>query len=76
MPITSVATCTGESRMDYYAGLDVSMEETHICVIERDGRVVLEAKTRSTPEALAAVLETAPAWPQCSSMASQLLACR
>ena len=47
--------------MDYYAGLDVSMNETHICVVERDGAVVLEAKASSTPEAIAAVLETAPA---------------
>ena len=47
--------------MDYYAGLDVSMNETHICVVERDGGVVLEAKASSTPEAIAAVLETAPA---------------
>jgi hypothetical protein len=47
--------------MDYYAGLDVSMNETHICVVERDGCVVLEAKASSTPEAIAAVLETAPA---------------
>jgi transposase len=45
--------------MDYYAGLDVSMNETHICVVERDGAVVLEAKASSTPEAIAAVLETA-----------------
>jgi transposase len=47
--------------MDYYAGLDVSMNETHVCVVERDGSVVLEAKAPSTAEAIAAVLETAPA---------------
>jgi transposase len=47
--------------MEYYAGLDVSMNDTHICVVERDGCFVLEAKARSTPEALAAVLKTAPA---------------
>src|SRR4028118_896067 len=49
------------AAMDYYAGLDVSMNETHICVVERDGGVVLEAKTSSTPEAIAAVLESTPA---------------
>jgi hypothetical protein len=49
------------AAMDYYAGLDVSMTETHICVVERDGAVVLEARASSTPEAIAAVLETAPA---------------
>ena len=47
--------------MDYYAGLDVSMHEPHICVVERDGAVVLGAKRASTPEAFAGVLETAPA---------------
>jgi transposase len=49
------------AAMDYYAGLDVSMEETHICVVEQDGRVVREVKARSTPEAIAEALQTAPA---------------
>ena len=31
--------------MDYFAGLDISMEETHVCVVDRDGTVVHEAKT-------------------------------
>jgi len=59
--------------MDYFAGLDVSMEETHICVLDREGGVVHEAKTASTPEAIGAslakaptcrrvVFETGPAW--------------
>jgi hypothetical protein len=30
--------------MDYFAGLDVSMEETHVCVVDRDGVVVHEVK--------------------------------
>src|ERR687894_869395 len=61
MPITSASHVHRRAVMDYYAGLDVSMNETHICVVERDGSVVLEAKASSTPEAIAAVLETAPA---------------
>src|SRR5215212_7842016 len=61
MPITSVGHVHRRAAMDYYAGLDVSMNETHICVVERDGAVVLEAKASSTPEAIAAVLDTAPA---------------
>src|SRR5918995_150156 len=60
MPITSAGHVHRRAAMDYYAGLDVSMNETHICVVERDGGVVLEAKTSSTPDAIAAVLETAP----------------
>ena len=46
--------------MEYFAGLDVSMEETHVCVVDRDGVVVHEAKTASSPEAIAAVLARAP----------------
>lgn len=47
--------------MDYFAGLDVSLEKTHICVLDRKGTVVLEASTGSTPEAIAATLAGAPA---------------
>lgn len=46
--------------MDYFAGLDISMEETHVCVVDRDGAVVHEAKTASTPGAIAASLAEAP----------------
>ena len=28
--------------MEYFAGLDISMKETHICVMDRDGKVDLE----------------------------------
>ncbi len=28
--------------MDYFAGLDVSLEKTHICVLDRDHAVVAE----------------------------------
>jgi transposase len=36
--------------MDYFAGLDISME-THVCVVDRHGAIVHEAKMASTPEA-------------------------
>lgn len=42
--------------MDYYAGLDVSLEETAICVVDATGRVVKETRAESEPEALVAVL--------------------
>ena len=38
--------------MEYFAGLDVSMEETHVCVLDRDGAVIHEAKVASTSEAI------------------------
>ena len=39
--------------MDYFAGLDISMEETHVCVRDREGMVVRESKTESTAQAVA-----------------------
>src|SRR5271166_2053765 len=34
--------------MDYFAGLDISMEETHVCVVDGDGAVVYEGESAST----------------------------
>jgi transposase len=39
----------------------VSLEKTHICVLDRNGTVVLETSAASTPEAISAALEGAPA---------------
>jgi hypothetical protein len=47
--------------MEYFAGLDVSMEETHVCVIDRDGKVILEVGTPTVPKAIAAALAKGPA---------------
>ena len=38
--------------MDFYAGLDVSLEATNICVVDGDGKVVREAKLESDPDAI------------------------
>ena len=46
--------------MDYFAGLDISMDETHICVVDRDGAVAYEGKSASTAEAIAGELAKAP----------------
>ncbi len=35
-----------------YAGLDVSLELTSICVVDADGRIVLETKVASEPDAI------------------------
>jgi transposase len=40
--------------VEYFAGLDISMKETHICVVDRDGEVVLEVKVPTSPTAIAA----------------------
>ncbi len=42
--------------MKHYAGLDVSMEATAICVVDEGGVVVAEMKAASEPEAIAAAL--------------------
>jgi transposase len=46
--------------MDYFAGLDISMDETHVCVLDREGMVVRESKTESTAQAIANELAKAP----------------
>ena len=40
--------------MGYFAGLDVSLEETTICIVDDAGRIVREARAASEPEALVA----------------------
>ena len=42
--------------MEHYAGLDVSIKETSVCVIDGTGRVVCEVKVPTEPEAILAVL--------------------
>ena len=42
--------------MDHFAGLDVSVKETSICIVDDTGRIVREVKVASEPEALLQVL--------------------
>jgi transposase len=42
--------------MNHYAGLDVSLEETAICVVDSTGQIVKEARAASEPEMLIAAL--------------------
>jgi transposase len=44
--------------MDHFAGLDVSVKETSVCIVDDTGRIVREVKVASEPEALLAVLES------------------
>ena len=73
--------------MEYFAGLDVSMKETHVCVVAREGDIVLETSTSTLPEAIAAALARAPSCqrvvletgrmaPTLSTMVLRLWACR
>src|SRR6202165_727812 len=40
--------------MDHYAGIDVSLECSSVCVVEASGKIVREGKVASEPEALVA----------------------
>ena len=42
--------------MDHFAGLDVSVKETSVCIVDDTGKIVREVKVASEPEALLAVL--------------------
>ncbi len=42
--------------MEHYAGLDVSVKETSVCVIDGAGKTIREVKVASEPEAILAVL--------------------
>src|SRR6187401_3477232 len=43
--------------MDHFAGLDVSVKETSVCIVDETGKIVREVKVASEPEALLAVLK-------------------
>ena len=43
--------------MGYFAGLDVSLEETTICIVDDAGMIVREARAASEPEVLVAFFE-------------------
>src|SRR6516165_10590404 len=42
--------------MDHFAGLDVSVKDTSVCIVDDTGRIVREVKVASEPDALLAVL--------------------
>jgi transposase len=42
--------------MDHYVGLDVSLEQTSVCVIDGNGKTLWQGKCASNPEVLAATI--------------------
>ena len=42
--------------MEHYVGIDVSLEQSSVCVMDRTGRILRETKVASDPDALAAFL--------------------
>jgi transposase len=45
--------------MDYFAGLDVSVKDTSVCIVDGAGKITREVKVASEPDALLAVLMNA-----------------
>jgi hypothetical protein len=43
--------------MEYYVGLDVSLKQTSICVVNQTGSIVQEGVVDSDPEAIASFRE-------------------
>src|SRR5207248_361070 len=41
--------------MDYFAGLDVSVKDTSVCIVDDTGRIVREVRVTSEPDALLTV---------------------
>jgi hypothetical protein len=64
------------SKSNQYVGLDVSLKETSICVIDDVGKVVWRGRTESTPEAIAsAVKQHAPHAVRIGVESGQLSSC-
>src|SRR5262245_18391334 len=42
--------------MQHYVGLDVSVKETSVCIVDKAGKVIRELKAASEPVAILAVL--------------------
>ena len=38
--------------MDHFAGLDISVKETSVCIVDDTGKFIREVKVASEPEAL------------------------
>ena len=43
--------------MEHYAGIDVSLELSSVCVVDAQGKIVKEAKVSSEPEALVSLFK-------------------
>jgi transposase len=42
--------------MDHFVGLDVSVKETSVCIVDDTGKIVREVKVASEPDALLPIL--------------------
>jgi transposase len=56
-----IANISGRRGMNHYAGLDVSLKETSICILDEAGKICREIRVASHPEDLLRILQD-PAW--------------
>ncbi len=47
---------TEEEHVEQYVGLDVSLEQTSVCVVDGSGKTLWQGKCASTPEAIAVAI--------------------
>ncbi len=45
--------------MEHFAGLDVSVKETSVCIVDDTGKIIREVKVANEPDALLPVLKNA-----------------
>jgi transposase len=55
--VTGLKHLKEKRSMDHFAGLDVSVKETSVCIVDDTGRIVREVKVASEPEALLTALK-------------------
>ena len=48
--------------MEHYAGIDVSLEQSSVCVVDETGRIVREAKIAERARGIGPVLAAARRW--------------
>src|SRR4051795_1994520 len=60
-PRVGLTDAKRRAALELYAGLDVSVAETSVCVVDADGKVIRETKVPTEPEAIIAALAAAGA---------------
>jgi predicted NBD/HSP70 family sugar kinase len=55
--VTGLKHQKGKRGMVYFAGLDVSVEDTNACIVDGTGKIVREVKVVSEPQALSSTEE-------------------
>jgi hypothetical protein len=62
------STTMSQSTIHQYVGLDVSLKETSICVVDEAGKIVWRGRRDSTPEAIAEAIKEHARTPRASGL--------